>query len=1276
MNQQPNTIHVLSIEDSPADAALIQELLAEATQLGWNMPCFDVTHVNRLDAALAWLKSDSPIDVVLTDLDLPDSCSDATFATLREATSTLPIVVLTSRDDVALARKTVRAGAEDYLFKREMSGSLLAHTLIYAIERRKDKQALQEANETLEARVKTRTQELRRANAALRESEARFRTLTEAAPVGVNRTALDGRWLYANERLCEITGYTRDELLQLHWQDLTHPGDLDQGHQKTQRLLKGEISSFYLEKRYLRKDETVIWIGLTVSLVRKPTGEPDYFISIVQDITARKEAEQALQESEARERARASELEAIMDAVPAVIWIAQDPACHEVTGNAAAQRLLKMGQDANTSMTPGDGQPAPAHFKLLHNGQEIPPEELPMQQACYQGTITRNYEMKVVLADGTERILFGNTVPLKDDGGQIRGAVAAHVDITARKQMEKALQRNKARYQTLFDESPLPYLIEDASALKAHLETLRRSGITDFDSYLTQHPEEVQRCASLTKILDANQAAIAFYGANEKEALLGTLDKLFSPAAVRSSVKNLFAIAEGRQRRRFETVNQTLDGEEKHIVLEWAVAPGHEQDYSRVLVFVVDITARKEMETILLRERNRLQVLMENFPDTIYFKDRESRFTRVNSAQAEILGVDDPGEVLGKTDFDFFPPAFAQQAYADEQRILGTGDPLINKVEEIVLPNGSTRWVLATKVPFYDESGDVAGIAGVSRDITERKRAEEQLAFHSMLLDQIQDLVTATDLDGRITYVNQAECQAFGKTADEMIGQHIRHYGENPERGATQQEIIETTLAEGEWRGEVVNVTDDGQEILLDCRTQLFHDRQGRPVGMIGISTDITAYKRIEENIRESEMRYRDLFENAPISLWEEDFSAVKAHLDTLRERGVEDFSAYFAEHPRAVETCLALIRFVGFNEATLDLYHAESRTALQQKLDAVLGAKTRPALRQILLAIARGETQAQAETINYTVNGQPINVHIDWRVAPGYEETLEKCYISVKDITALKKTQATLSRINEQLERSNRELDHFAYVASHDLREPLRTVTGFLNLLTQRYGAQLDEKAGEYVAHALSGAQRMRAMINALLDLSRVETRGRPLSPTDSEHVLNRTVDALSTRVEELDAEISYEPLPCVMADAAQLGALFQNLIVNALKFRREGTPPKVHVSAAHVGQRWQFSVRDNGIGIPSNQRERIFQLFQRLHTEEEYPGLGIGLPLCKRIVERHGGRIWVTSEEGQGATFHFTMTTAEAGCSGEKHAPESRERSNHSSESEADHALPRLID
>jgi len=236
------------------------------------------------------------------------------------------------------------------------------------------------------------------------------------------------------------------------------------------------------------------------------------------------------------------------------------------------------------------------------------------------------------------------------------------------------------------------------------------------------------------------------------------------------------------------------------------------------------------------------------------------------------------------------------------------------------------------------------------------------------------------------------------------------------------------------------------------------------------------------------------------------------------------------------------------------------------------------------------------------------------------------------------KRMEKALRKKTEELARSNEDLEQFAYVASHDLQEPLRMVTSYVQLLSKRYKAKLDADANEFIDFAVDGAVRMRKLINDLLTYSRVGTQGKELSPTDSEAVLAQSVNDLKVTIEENGALVTHDPLPTVMADSPQLEQLFQNLIGNAIKFRGN-EPPHVHISASRNGKGWIFSIRDNGIGFAPEYSERVFVIFQRLHSRQEYAGTGIGLAICKKIVERHGGHIWVESDVGKGAIFRFTI-------------------------------------
>jgi PAS domain S-box-containing protein len=243
-----------------------------------------------------------------------------------------------------------------------------------------------------------------------------------------------------------------------------------------------------------------------------------------------------------------------------------------------------------------------------------------------------------------------------------------------------------------------------------------------------------------------------------------------------------------------------------------------------------------------------------------------------------------------------------------------------------------------------------------------------------------------------------------------------------------------------------------------------------------------------------------------------------------------------------------------------------------------------------------------------------------------------------IRDISRHKQDEEQLRAAAADLARSNAELEQFAYVASHDLQEPLRMVASYTQLLARRYRGKLDQDADEFIGFAVDGARRMQDLINDLLAYSRVGTRALQLETVDTGELVDEVVADLAAAIEEAGATVSHADLPIIQADPRQLRQLFQNLIGNAIKFRAE-RPPRVEIAAkpSHAG--WVFSITDNGIGIDAQYLERIFALFQRLHTRDEYPGTGIGLAICKKIVERHGGRLWVESEPGQGTTFWFRL-------------------------------------
>jgi len=404
--------------------------------------------------------------------------------------------------------------------------------------------------------------------------------------------------------------------------------------------------------------------------------------------------------------------------------------------------------------------------------------------------------------------------------------------------------------------------------------------------------------------------------------------------------------------------------------------------------------------------------------------------------------------------------------------------------------------------------------------------------------------------------------------------------------------------------------TASGEFRWFHGRAQAVHDARDRPLRMAGSIQDVTERKRAEQALARSERYFRELADAMPQMVWA---ATPDGKLDYFNRR----WHSY---------TGLAASASVadGWQAAV----HVEDRPLVRRRW------------RQ---ALETGEDYEVEHRLRRQTDGS-YRWHLGRAGAVRDENgQISRWFGTCTDIDDQKSTAQLLARQAEDLTRSNAELEQFAYVASHDLQEPLRGVTGCVQLLRQRLEGRLDVQGTELIQHAVDAAHRMQTLITDLLSFSRVGTRGAPFEPTDCGEVLREAEANLRQSIEESGAVITHDELPVVSVDRSQMTRLFQNLIGNGIKFRGDETP-RIHVGAERRGSSWLFSVRDNGIGIDPKYFDRIFVVFQRLHTRRRYPGTGIGLPICKKIVERHGGSIHLESEPDKGATFYFTIPALEA--------------------------------
>jgi len=351
-------------------------------------------------------------------------------------------------------------------------------------------------------------------------------------------------------------------------------------------------------------------------------------------------------------------------------------------------------------------------------------------------------------------------------------------------------------------------------------------------------------------------------------------------------------------------------------------------------------------------------------------------------------------------------------------------------------------------------------------------------------------------------------------------------------------------------------------------------------------------------------------------------------------ERERARFESLFENDPAAIaDLCLDGNRFVV--ESVNPEYEAQFGAV--SDYGSVLPALDEETIRAFRDAAEAGERQT-VETVHYAPEGR--RHYIVELVPYGGDAALDgvRSYVLYRDVTDIRETEMELERTVEQLERSNEQLQQFAYVASHDLQEPLRMVSSYVDLLAAEYGDELDDEADEYIRFAVDGAQRMQAMVDDLLEYSRVHTEGESFGEVDAETVLDRALQDLELLIAETDATITHDDLPSVVADGNQLGQLFQNLLSNAIEHGDDGDGPlAVHVSGDERDDTIVFSVSDDGPGIPPDQQERVFELFEQSNRDDE--GTGIGLAICQRIVNRHEGDIWIESTPGEGATFHVSF-------------------------------------
>jgi len=505
-----------------------------------------------------------------------------------------------------------------------------------------------------------------------------------------------------------------------------------------------------------------------------------------------------------------------------------------------------------------------------------------------------------------------------------------------------------------------------------------------------------------------------------------------------------------------------------------------------------------------------------------------------------------------------------------------------------------------------DPVGNLRGFSEISRDLSESK---ESGAKYRGLLEAAPDAMVVVNQSGEIVLLNlQAEKQ-FGYHRDELVGQKVKNI--IPE-GFAERLVADGTRTAAEALAQQIGtgielngLRKDGSEFPIEIMLSPLESTEG--ILVTAAIRDISVRKDAEKHLAQMEGRYRGLLEAAP------DAMVVVNQGGEIVLLNVQAEKQFGYRRDELVGQKVKNIIPEGFAERLIadDLRSAED--ALAQQIGTGI------------------------ELIGRRKNGSEFPIEIMLSPLESTEGILVTA--AIRDISVRKSSEERLVKTVGELKRSNDELQQFAYVASHDLQEPLRMVASYTQLLAQRYKGRLDADADEFIAYAVDGSNRMQGLIKDLLTYSRAGTNGKALQKVSSENALKEALTNLRATIEESSAVVTHDLLPAITMDETQLVQLFQNLVGNAIKYRTLEVP-HVHISVTkNGGNGWIFSVRDNGMGIDPQYFERIFIIFQRLHGREEFKGTGIGLAICKKIVERMGGRIWVESKLEKGSTFCFAL-------------------------------------
>ena len=1089
---------------------------------------------------------------------------------------------------------------------------------------------LKVAKNNLELKVQKRTKELIRSNGELKK-EIKDRKHVEKALIE-SRNYLDKiinsiadpvfvkdrkhRWMLLNDAFCKLIGYSREELLKKSDYNFlpAHEADILWG--KDEEVFKTGIEN-------VNEEEITDSNGNLHSLVTKKTLYVDnsgekYIVAVIRDITPIKNVEK-------EKKREHHKLMDIIEFLPDATFVV-DHESKIIAWNLAIEKMTGlskdkvMGKEDYSYSIPFYGVKRPILIDLIFS----PDKKIEsFYDHVERDGNTLYTDVFIPEAMGSKgRFLWGKASPFYDDKGDFMGAIESIRDITDRKKMEEMLKESEEKYRKLFNNA------------------------TDMITLA-----ELKNSGELGHYIEVNDVTSQILGYTREELLKMAPRDLVAPENVSNMskpTKKLFK--EGNVT--FEIVHVTKDG--RRVPVEINSHLFKLKGKNLVLAIIRDITERKKAEKLIKESKDYYKTIFENTGAATFIVEGDTTISLVNAESEKISGYS-KGEIEGTSWKKFVCGDYVikMEEYHNLRRI----DPGLaprNYESTFADKYGNVRDILVTVAMIPGTEKSLASIL----DITDEKKAVNAMRKSETRLKLAMDMAKLVhweyDVSSNLFTFDNQFYKLYGTTASKEGGFRM-----SPEEYARRFIPPEESHLVAEETGKALKTDDpdfsrsvehsiiraDDEERFILVRYEIIKDEAGRTIKTYGVNQDITERKMAEKEIKKH-VRKLDILNKVIVAAnGSSDLqSLLKYIMDLVLEfMNFEVGAVYLIDpkegvaklkHSKDSNYSFDVIDNIKIKEYPFKQVYVEGMSLFVDQLDEVPPCVLRPINFKSLAVVPI----YSKEKIIGSFNLLSIKKH---HFTQKEKEIIKSIGQEIGSTISKFITKEKMKKLITELKRSNAELQQFAYITSHDLQEPLRTIASFTQLLERRYKGKFDDDADQFMEYIVEASIRMKQMILDLLEysrLTRVEKRCKPLKIED---MIHNIFDNLNLLIQENNAEITCDAMPVVFADETQLFRVFQNLIENAIKFKKEGENPKIHISSHFDEENNEhvFSISDNGIGIEKQYFNRIFTIFQRLHTKEEYEGTGIGLAISKRIIESHGGNMWVESDYGAGSTFYFTL-------------------------------------